>query len=97
MISVSQASLYQRMSTFLQTFNIQQRYNNSMRLRRIMFRVKSYIKQCSRVIDRKQKGYRQTDLLTYICKAICSFFFERGHKNNNANVNNIKIKFLLKG
>jgi len=34
---------------------------------------------------------------TYICKAICPFFFERGHKNNNTNVNNIKIKFLLKG
>ena len=44
----------------------------------------------SRVIDRKRKGYRRTDLQTDrqtdnrptdMCKAICPLFFEVGHNN----------------
>ena len=38
---------------------------------------------CSRVIDRKQNGYRRRDLPTFrqtnMCKAICLLFFLGGH------------------
>jgi len=38
----------------------------------------------SRVIDRKQKGYRCTDRPTDMCKPICTLPFEGGHNNRKS-------------